>query len=108
MRHPVDMAAHHVAAELIADSKRALKVDAPPLPPFPQRCHRERLGADIEGDRRTPLARLDADHGEAYARIGDRRAKGNGRRIVAAFDPEPAQLTRRLDIHDLPDVADNP
>ena len=45
------MAAHHMAAKLVANPKRALEVDMAPLPAKPKRRHVKRLGADVEGDR---------------------------------------------------------
>src|ERR1700677_1971324 len=105
---PIDMVAHHMAAELVADLQRPLEVDAPPCPPSAEGCHRKRLGADVESERRTFAPRLDANQCEARARIGDRSAERNGFRVVGARDPEPAQLARCRDINDLPNVADNP
>ena len=107
-RDPVDVAAHHMAAKLVADLKRPLEVDMAPLPPFPERRHRERLGPDVEGDRRTAHARLDADHCQARAGIGDRGADGNRFGVVSAGDPESPQIAGRRNINDLSDVADNP
>ena len=57
LRHAVDMAADHVAAELVADLERALEIDAAALPPSAERRDGERLGPDIEGNARAP-ARL--------------------------------------------------
>jgi hypothetical protein len=48
-----------------------------PPPPLPQRRHRERLGADVERDRRAVSARFDTNDGETHAGIGDRRPDGN-------------------------------
>src|SRR6185437_13657371 len=94
--------------ELVADLERALEVDAPPGPPFSQRCHRQRLGADVEGDRRTAFARLDADDGQAGAGIGDRGANGNRPRLVSARELEPPELAGRRNINELANIAYNP
>jgi hypothetical protein len=72
----VNMAAHHVPAEFVADLQRRLEVDASPLPPLPQRRHRDRLGTDVERDRRAVSARFDTNDGETHAGIGDRRPMG--------------------------------
>src|ERR1700722_1045715 len=88
----IDMAADHMAAELVADLQRPLEVDAPPRPPLPERRDCKRLGAEVESERRTFTPRLDANNGEARARIGDRSAQGNGSGVVSARDPEPVQL----------------
>ena len=89
---PIDMAAHHMAAELVADLERPLEVDAPPFPPSAKSCHRKRLGADVESERRTLPPRLDANHREARAGIGDRGSQRNCSGVVGARDPEPVQL----------------
>ena len=78
-----------------------------PRPPLPERRHCKRLGAEVESDRRTSLQRLDANNGEARARIGDRRPDRNRAGVVGACDPEPPQLARRRNINYLSDVADN-
>ena len=39
-------------AELVADLQRPLEVDVGSRPPLPERRDRERLGADVVGDRR--------------------------------------------------------
>src|SRR6185437_1228825 len=106
-RHPVDMAAHHVAAELVADLERALKVDVVPRPPLAERRHRKRFGADVERDGRTGLKRLDADDGQARAGIGDRGADGNRTPLVGARDPESLDLAGLRNINYLSDIADN-
>src|ERR1700733_9244834 len=105
---PIDMAAHHMAAEFVADLQRPLEVDAPARPPSAKGRHRQRLGADVESERGTLPPRLDANQCEAWARIRDRGSQRNCSGVVGARDPEPAQLARCRDINDLPNVADNP
>src|SRR5580692_5605732 len=90
--HSIDMAAHHMAAELIADLQRPLEVDMSPRPPLPERRDGKRLGAEVESERRTFTPRLDTNHGEARARIGDRSTQSNASGVVGAHDPESVQL----------------
>ena len=86
------MAADQMAAELVADSEGALEVDAASRAPLPKRRHRQRLGAHVEGDRRTARVQLDTDHSEAGPGIADRGPDGNRSRVVGAGDPEASQV----------------
>ena len=68
-RRSVNMAADHVAPELVADFERALKIDAATPSPMGKRGDRERLGPHVESDGRTAAIGLNADDRQASARL---------------------------------------
>jgi hypothetical protein len=73
----VDMAAHQVTAQFVAEAKRALEIEWRAASPGAGRGHAQRLGGDVDG-KKAPLARSPARHdGQANARAGDRRADGD-------------------------------
>ncbi len=84
-----------MAAELVAESKRAFEVEAGAFFPETRRAPASRLAGDVH---REPVLAL-VDDGQANARAGDRCAQIDGRQIVAARDPEAqvAPLLRRDD-----------
>jgi hypothetical protein len=96
------MAGDDMAAELVAEAKRALEVEAPPLRPHAWRGAAHGFGRDVDGE---PVRAL-VDHGQADARAGDRGSEVDPPEVVAAGDPK-AEVAPRLDRDDAPDVGDD-
>ena len=90
------MAGHDVAAELVADLQRAFEIDARAgLQPAAVVSRSASSQASTSNQRALEPPSGSADDGQADAGAGDRRADGDGLRIVGGVDPQPRALVER-------------
>src|SRR5690606_15794848 len=108
----IDVARDDVAAHLVAELERGLEIDAAAFAPHAPGGARDRLGRDIHsepGALRAVLRlpkRAAIDHGQAYARAGDRSADGDCVRIEWAGDRH-VQVAAWFDLADGADGGDD-
>ena len=108
-RQPVDMAAHQMAAEFVAELQRALQIDARTDRPVLRRGHLERLRRRLHREGRAAcIVRLcGRHHRQADAVAGDRRADVDAVRVIGGSDRQAAHVVTLVDAGHPADIGHN-